>query len=179
MFHDVTDRLFVVQRAFRLNDALPDEIGTAPRWKWELGGWLLVDRISGHVSQLALPDFDLGKSAVSWYRDYSAYCGISGDGKKLYAVVEQLGHRKPILKKTLRENGGDDLGKSECLAGWQRQPARVTFTIGRGQNHDQHKDGKDDKDKGDKDNDQKFTYTVRGSTADVFTQEDDDGSDTE
>jgi hypothetical protein len=175
MPHDVTDRLFVARRAFRLNDALPDEIGTTPHWKWQLGGWLLVDRVSGHVSQLALPDFDLNKSVASWYRDYAAYCGISADGKKLYALVEQLGHRKPILKKALRENGGDDLGKSECLAGWQRQPARVTFTIASGQNRDQDKDHQD----ADKDNDQKFTYTVRGSTADILTQEDDDGSDTE
>lgn len=173
MPHDVTDRLFVVRRAFRLNDALPDEIGTVPRWKWQLGEWLLVDRVSGHVSQFALPGFDLDRSVVSWYRDYGAYCGISGDGKKLYAVVEQLGHRKPILKKALRENGGDDLGKSECLAGWQRQPARVTFTIARRQNRD--KDHDDD----DKDKDQKFTYAVRGNTADVVTQADEDESDTE
>jgi hypothetical protein len=177
MPHDVTDRLFVVRRAFRLNDALPDETGTAPRWKWQLGGWLLVDHVSGHVSQLALPDFDLNKSIVSWYRDYAAYCGISDDGKKLYALVEQLGRRKPILKKAIRENGGDDLGKSECLAGWQRQPARVTFTISSGQNRNPDKDHNDANP--DKDKDEKFTYAVRGSTADILTQENDDGSDTE
>ena len=54
--HDITDRLFVVRRAFRLNDSLPGE--TNPRWRWERGGWLLVDRISGHISLLALPDFN-------------------------------------------------------------------------------------------------------------------------
>ena len=29
--HDVTDRLFVVGRMFRLNDMLPKEIGASPR----------------------------------------------------------------------------------------------------------------------------------------------------
>src|SRR5271154_1103440 len=29
--HEVTERLFVVQRAFRLNDSLPEDSG-APRW---------------------------------------------------------------------------------------------------------------------------------------------------
>src|ERR1051326_2631221 len=32
--HDVTDRLFVVQRAYRLNDLLPQETGPS-RWRWE------------------------------------------------------------------------------------------------------------------------------------------------
>jgi hypothetical protein len=100
--HDVTDRLFVVRRAFRLNDALPDETNTMPRWKWEIGGWLLVDRVSGHVSQLVLPDFDFENSIASWYRDYVAYCGISNDGKKMYALVEQLGRRKPVLRRLSR-----------------------------------------------------------------------------
>ena len=41
--HDVTDRTFVLQRVFRLNDSLPQE--TVPeRWRWERGGWLLVNR---------------------------------------------------------------------------------------------------------------------------------------
>src|SRR5512142_2467127 len=34
--HDITDRLFVVRRAFRLNDALPAE--SVPRWQWQRGG---------------------------------------------------------------------------------------------------------------------------------------------
>src|SRR5215471_4956029 len=32
--HDVTDRLFVVRRVFRVNDNLPDDSGT-PRWQWQ------------------------------------------------------------------------------------------------------------------------------------------------
>ena len=35
-FHDVTDRLLVVQQAYRLNDALAGERG--PRWTWQRGG---------------------------------------------------------------------------------------------------------------------------------------------
>ena len=41
--HEVTDRLFVVRRVFRLNDNLPDD--PAPRWQWQRGGWMLVDRV--------------------------------------------------------------------------------------------------------------------------------------
>src|SRR5579864_3067660 len=99
--HDVTDRLFVVRRVFRLNDRLPAESASAPRWVWERGGWLLVDRVTGRVAQITLPEFDPFYSTGSWYRDYVAYCGVSDDGKKLFAVVAQLGQRKPILKKVL------------------------------------------------------------------------------
>jgi hypothetical protein len=97
--HELTDRLFVVRRAFRVNDALPTEPTNATRWQWQRGGWLLVDRLTGRVSQLNLPEFDPFYSTASWYRDYIAYCGVSEDGKKLYAVVAQVGRRKPILKK--------------------------------------------------------------------------------
>ena len=95
--HDVTDAGFVVRRAFRVNDQLPGE--GIPKWKWQRDGWILVERQSGHISSLKLPEFDAFYSAASWYRDYVAYCGISDDGEKLYAMVAQLGRRKPILKK--------------------------------------------------------------------------------
>src|SRR5580700_1978850 len=75
--HEVTDRLFVVRRVFRVNDSLPDD--GAPRWQWQRGGWLLVDRVTGHVSVINLPEFDVLYSASSWYRDYVAYCGVSDD----------------------------------------------------------------------------------------------------
>jgi len=51
--HDVTDRLFVVRRMFRLNDTLPSETTAAPKWTWERGGWLLVDRVTGRVTQVS------------------------------------------------------------------------------------------------------------------------------
>jgi len=155
--HDVTDRLFVVRRVFRLNDTLPAESASAPRWVWERGGWLLVDRVTGRVAQIPLPEFDPFYSTGSWYRDYIAYCGVSDDGKKLFAVVAQLGRRKPILKKLLGEPDGDDLPDSECPApAWQRQPTRVTFQP---------------------DDTQKITFSVRGHAVDIVndTEEDEEG----
>src|SRR5580698_4337547 len=58
--HELTDRLFVVRRVFRINDTLPGENANthATRWQWQRGGWLLVDRLTGRVSQLSLPEFD-------------------------------------------------------------------------------------------------------------------------
>ncbi len=131
--HEVTDRLFVVRRAFRVNDALPTDNAAAgaTRWQWQRGGWLLVDRLTGRVSQLNLAEFDPFYSSASWYRDYIAYCGVSEDGKKLYTVVAQVGRRKPILKKDAGEPAGTDDPDSECLAPvWERTPMRVTFQHG-------------------------------------------------
>lgn len=126
--HEVTDRLFVVRRVLRANDALPSENSSATRWQWQRGGWLLVDRLTGRVVQLNLPEFDPFYSTASWYRNYIAYCGISEDGKKLYAMVAQVGRRKPILKKDAGEPAGDDDPDSECPAPtWERSPMRVTF----------------------------------------------------
>lgn len=128
--HEVTDRLFVIRRAFRVNDSLPQESAASPHWQWQRGGWLLVDRITAHISPLNLPEFDALYSAASWYRDYAAYCGISEDGKKIYAVVAQITRRKPVLKKVLDgqaipENAAPD---SVCpTPAWQRSPTRVTF----------------------------------------------------
>jgi hypothetical protein len=89
--HDVTDRSFVMRRAIRLNDALPGEAqaraAKTNSWVWQRGPWLLVDRVSGHIAALKLPDYDPGVSQVSWFRDYGAYCGLTASGKSLYAVV--------------------------------------------------------------------------------------------
>ena len=35
--HDITERMFVVRRAYRLNDWLPSDQGTAHKWKWKRG----------------------------------------------------------------------------------------------------------------------------------------------
>ena len=96
--HEVTDRLFVVRRAFRVNDSLPQESASAPHWRWQRGGWLLVDRTTGRISPINLPEFDAVYSEASWYRDYAAYCGVSDDGKQIFAVVVQINCRKPIVK---------------------------------------------------------------------------------
>ncbi len=126
--HEVTDHLFVVRRVFRVNDGLPEESGS--HWLWQRGGWLLVDRMTGRVSALNLPEFDALYSAASWYRDYIAYCGVSDDGKKTYAIVAQINRRKPVLKKVLSNDGlRDDAGTASACAvpSWQRGPIRVSF----------------------------------------------------
>lgn len=126
--HDVTERLFVARRAFRVNDSLPEE--SVPRWQWQRGGWLVVDRVTGRVSALNLSEFDALYSAASWYRDYVAYCGVSDDDKKIYAIVAQVGRRKPVLKKPLSNDGlpDDAAPDSACPApSWQRSPVRVSF----------------------------------------------------
>jgi len=126
--YDVTDQLFVVRRAYRLNDQLPEDANKVPHWKWQRGGWLLVDRGSGRVSQLKLPEFDPFYSVASWYRDYVAYCGVSDDAEKVYAVVTQLGRKKPILRQDLGAASNSETPDSECPAPtWQRSPTRVTF----------------------------------------------------
>jgi hypothetical protein len=124
--HDVTDRSFVVRRVLHINDMLPgDKQG---HWVWQRGPWLMVDRVSGHVTALKLPDYDPGVSQVAWFRDYAAYCGVTPAGKSLYAVVSQLAVRKPLLAKKIAafdpQNRPDPAcGQSE----WQREPLRISF----------------------------------------------------
>jgi hypothetical protein len=124
--HDVTDRSFAVRRALRINDALPGD--KTQHWVWQRGPWLLVDRQSGKVAALHLPDYDPAVSEVAWFRDYAAYCGLNSSGKALYAVVAQVAARKPVLARKL---GAWDPGNhaSPACAGaqWQREPLRVTF----------------------------------------------------
>ena len=127
--HDVTDRSFVVRRAIRLNDSLPgDKPAAAAQWVWQRGPWLMVDRVTGRITALKLPDYDPGVSQVSWFRDYGAYCGITSTGKSLYAVVAQIAARRPVLAKKLSAWDADDHASPACAqAEWQREPMRVTF----------------------------------------------------
>lgn len=126
--HEVTDRLFVVRRAYRLNNNLPGEDRKLPKWVWQQGGWLLVDRLTARITQINLPEFDAFYSAVTWFRDYAAYCGVSDNGERLFAVVAQLGHKKPVLRKELGKTSGGDVPDSECeRPTWERKPTRVTF----------------------------------------------------
>ena len=128
--HDVTDRSFVVRRALRLNDELPGEKTKAgeAHWVWQRGPWLMVDRVTGHVTALKLPDYDPGVSQVSWFRDYGAYCGVTASGKSLYAVVAQISGRKPVLAKKLAAYNPEDRSQPACnMPEWQREPLRATF----------------------------------------------------
>ncbi len=126
--HYITDRMFVVRRAFRINDSLPTDEKKLPKWMWQRGGWLLVDTMTGRVSQVTLPDFDPYYSEVAWYRDYAAYCGLSEDAAKVYANVVAIGRRKPLLRRQLGVATNGDAPDSECSAPqWDRQPPKVTF----------------------------------------------------
>src|SRR5437868_14035357 len=42
--HEITERLFVVRRAFHINDSMPDE--ATPRWLWQRDGGMLEDRLT-------------------------------------------------------------------------------------------------------------------------------------
>ena len=148
--YEITDQLFVVRRAYRLNDQLPQDANKVPHWKWQRGGWLLVDRRSGRVTELKLPNFDPFYSVASWYRDYAAYCGLSDDGEKVYAVVAQLGQKKPIIRQDLGAAANSNTPDSECPAPtWQRNPARVNF---------QPRNGKP------------LNFTIRSHSADISIQ---------
>ena len=132
--HDVTDGSLVVRRAYRINDYLPEDEKKVPNWKWQRGDWLLVNRRTGNVSAINLPDFDPFYSVVSWYRDYAAYCGMTDDSTKVSALVVQLGNKKPVLRKSLATAKASEQPDSECAAPkWQRDPTRVTFEPSGGQ----------------------------------------------
>src|SRR4051812_40362451 len=145
--HEVTDGAFVVRRAYRINDYLPEDQKKVPNWKWQRGDWLLVNRRTGNVSAINLAEFDPFYSVVSWYRDYAAYCGIADEGEKVSAIVMQLGSKKAVLRKPAGPAKAGDTPDSECPAPkWQRDPTRVTFEPAGGQ---------------------ALTFEVRGRSADL------------
>ena len=126
--HDVTDRTFVIRRALRINDSLPAE---PVRWAWQPGPWLMVDRISGHITAVHLPDFDPVVSNVVWFRDDAAYCGIASTAKGgIVAVIAQLGARKPIVQKLLAPWPQPAATNPVCATAlWQRTPMRATLQL--------------------------------------------------
>lgn len=149
--HDVTERIFVVQRIYRMNDSLPQQNGPS-QWQWQRGSWLVIDRVSGKIQHLALAEFDADSSAVNWFRDYAAYCGTSDDGQKVSAVIMQIGRRKPLLKKSI---GSVNDSHPACAAPvWERGPVRVTFAYTP---------------------DQKLTFSVKRSAVDAIVPDDSEG----
>jgi len=124
--HDVTDRSFTIRRALRLNDALP---GEAARWSWQPGPWLLVDRSTGHITALHLPDFDAEVSDAIWFRDYAAYCGTAQTAKGgLFAIVAQIGARRAVVQQQIGKWPQPAPVEPVCKqAVWQREPMRVTL----------------------------------------------------
>jgi hypothetical protein len=109
-------------------NAKPKPVGAASTWVWQRGPWLLVDRVTGHIVALKLPDYEPGVSQVSWFRDYGAYCGVTASGKSLYGVVAQVAARKAVLAKKLSAFDVENHPVPVCgPAEWQREPLRVTF----------------------------------------------------
>jgi hypothetical protein len=91
----------------------------------------MVDRSTGHITALHLPDFDPQISDAVWFRDYAAYCGIATTAKGgLMAVVAQLGARKPVVLQKLTAWPMADAPHPICApAHWQRTPIRVTLQL--------------------------------------------------
>ena len=115
--------------------------------------------MTGRVSQINLPEFEPSVSAASWYRDYVAYCGLTDDGKKLFAMVVQLGRRKPVMKKMLAEADDTDSPDADFFSPtWQRAPIRVTF---------ESPDGK------------KQTFSIHGHIVDLVNDKEDDAENSE
>jgi len=126
--HMVTERSFTVRRAVRLNDSLPSD--KTEHWVWQRGPWLLVDRSTGKVTALHLPEFDSGVSQVVWFRDYAAYCGLSATHKELLAVVAQIAGRRPLLRKKLGAwNEAAPVSPACAAPVWQREPLEVSFAV--------------------------------------------------
>jgi hypothetical protein len=126
--HEITDRTFAIRRALRINDALPPDTGT--RWIWQPGPWITVDRVTGHITPLHLPDFDPLVSEAVWFRDYAAYCGTAttAKGANLYVIVAQLGARRPVLQKLIGKWPQSSRLSPVCTAAkWDRLPLRVTI----------------------------------------------------
>jgi hypothetical protein len=113
---------------------------------------VLIDRVTGRITPLNLPEFDPYRSVAGWYRNYVAYCGVSDDNQKVYAMVVEVGRRKPVLKKELKDTVLDDKADSACKPPtWQRQPARVSF---------------------EPNGSEKTTYSIRGHSVDVVNDDD-------
>lgn len=124
--HEVTQYIFTVQSALRINDALPTD--KHEHWVWQRGPWLLVDK-HGKVKALHLPDYDLSVSDIVWFRDYAAYCGLSARGKSLYAVVARVSLRRAVVSKRLGKWDPAEHPSPACAAAvWQREPLAVSFT---------------------------------------------------
>jgi hypothetical protein len=155
--HEITDRTFAIRRALRINDALPTD--SAPRWIWQPGPWITVDRSTGHITPLHLPDFDPVVSNIVWFRDYAAYCGTATTAKgggTLYAVVAQLGARRAVVQKSIGRWPEPNHFIPVCQpAKWQRQPLSVTLQLTGGE---------------------ATTYTVVGSSSIIEEGDNDDSN---
>ena len=116
--HDITHCGLVIRRAYRANDALPTESSAPPRWLWQGGAWLLVDRNTGRITQIKLPDFDPYYSDASWYRDYAPYCGVADVGQRVSAVLLPRSRRRSRFTKSISRSWAESFptqaGRRRC-----------------------------------------------------------------
>ncbi len=126
--HEVTDRTFVIRRVIHINDSLPAE---PSHWTWQPGPWLQVDRTTGHITPLHLPNFDAQISEIAWFRDYGAYCGLVPTLKGgVMATVVELGSHKAVVQHVLANWPLDKPMHPVCApAQWQRTPMRATLKL--------------------------------------------------
>jgi len=87
-----------------------------------------VDRVTGPVPQLNLPELDPFYSGASWYHDYIAYCGVSEQREALCgrhpSGARQAGAEKRMSSHPAETTSPD----SECPPPvWERNPLRVTY----------------------------------------------------
>ena len=133
--HNISDRSFAIRRALHINDALPNDAGE--RWVWQPASWIVVDRTTGHITALHLPDFDAAVSDAVWFRDYAAYCGTSAPAARsakaegvgtLVAIVAQAGTRKAVAQRAIGRWPQPEHAGPVCTpAKWQRLPMRATI----------------------------------------------------
>ncbi len=126
--HNISDRTFAVRRVLHINDALPNDPGE--RWVWQPASWILVDRSTGHITALHLPNFDAAISDAVWFRDYAAYCGLASTTRSssLVAVVAEVAGRKPVAQRTVGQWPQPAHTAPPCHAAhWQRLPMRATL----------------------------------------------------
>lgn len=89
---------------------------------------MLVDRNTGRITQIKLPDFDPNYSDVGWYRDHAVHCGVADDAERVSAIVAQITTKKSLYKKQLERITGE-LPENVCAPPplGNKNPARVSF----------------------------------------------------
>ncbi len=84
-----------------------------------------------------------------------AYCGLSDNADHLYAIIVEVGRKKPVVKKAMGPPLTAAAPDSECGPPlWERKPMRVTFAPMQKE---------------------KLSFTVRGRLAEIETLEKEEG----
>ena len=129
--HLITPTSYTVRQAVRINNSLPSD--PHQHWIWQLGSWLAIHRLTGHVAVLHLPGYDPRVSNVAWFRDLAAYCGLRGVVKpRLTLLVARIGTRVALVSNKITPwNPARNpalLSTPACApVTWKLNPLRVRF----------------------------------------------------